>query len=107
VLRQFAQALSRCEVVAVDAKGKPFDPTLHEAISQIETSDHPPGSVCEVVQKGYLIGDRLLRPALVVVAKGAPDAAEESPSAPLAETEGADEEPTEVMSSPEQPEGSD
>lgn len=69
VLRQFAQALERCDVVPVDAVGKPFDPALHEAISQVETGDQPPGSVVQALQKGYTIGSRLLRPSLVVVAK--------------------------------------
>jgi molecular chaperone GrpE len=77
VLRQFAQALERCEVSAVEAQGKPFDPNLHEALSQAVTSEHPPGSVVQVLQRGYTIGDRLLRPALVVVAKAPPEPAPE------------------------------
>src|SRR5262245_10019261 len=68
VLRQFATALERLEVTAIDAMGQPFDPNLHEAISQIE-SDQPAGTVIQVLQRGYRAGDRLLRPALVVVAK--------------------------------------
>lgn len=75
VLRQFTQALERCDVHPVDAVGKPFDPNLHEAISQMETGDHPPGSVVQALQKGYLIGERLLRPSLVVVAKAPPEPA--------------------------------
>jgi molecular chaperone GrpE len=75
VLRQFAQALERCDVVAVDAVGKPFDPNLHEAISQVESAEHAPGSVVQALQKGYTIGNRLLRPALVVVAKAPPEPA--------------------------------
>ena len=75
VLRQFAQALERCDVVAVEAVGKPFDPNLHEAISQVESSEHAPGSVVQALQKGYTIGNRLLRPALVVVAKAPPEPA--------------------------------
>jgi molecular chaperone GrpE len=77
VLRQFAQALERCEVTVVDAQGKPFDPNVHEALSQAVTSEHPPGSVVQVLQRGYKIGDRLLRPALVVVAKAPPEPAPE------------------------------
>lgn len=73
VLRQFAQALERSDVLPVDAVGKPFDPNMHEAISQIETTEHAPGSVVQALQKGYTIGNRLLRPALVVVAKAPPD----------------------------------
>jgi molecular chaperone GrpE len=75
VLRQFAQALERCDVVAVEAVGKPFDPNLHEAISQVESAEHAPGSVVQALQKGYTIGNRLLRPALVVVAKAPPEPA--------------------------------
>jgi molecular chaperone GrpE len=74
VLRQFAQAFERCNVHPVEAKGQPFDPNQHEAVSQVETADAPAGSVVEVLQTGYRIGERLLRPALVVVAKAPPDA---------------------------------
>ena len=49
--------------------------TQHEAVSQIETAETPPGSVVDVLQTGYRIGDRLLRPALVVVAKAPPPGA--------------------------------
>lgn len=76
VLRQFAQALERCNVHAIEARGLPFDPTQHEAVSQIVTADAPAGSVVEVMQTGYRIGERLLRPALVVVAKAPPEDAE-------------------------------
>lgn len=68
VLRQFTTAFERLEVTAVEAEGKPFDPNLHEAIQQIE-SDLPAGTVVTVLQRGYKSGDRLMRPALVVVAK--------------------------------------
>jgi molecular chaperone GrpE len=73
VLRQFAQALERCNVHPVPAKGLPFDPNQHEAVSQMVTADAPAGSVVEVMQTGYKIGERLLRPALVVVAKAPPE----------------------------------
>jgi molecular chaperone GrpE len=69
VQRQFIQALERLEVVPIDAEHKPFDPNLHEAISQQESAEHPPGTVIAVLQRGYKAGDRLLRPSLVVVAK--------------------------------------
>jgi molecular chaperone GrpE len=68
VLRQFTTAFERLDVTAVEALGQPFDPNLHEAISQAE-SDQPPGTVVQVLQRGYKSGDRLLRPTLVVVAK--------------------------------------
>ncbi len=76
VLRQFHQALERSNVHPVEAKGTPFDPNQHEAVSQIVTDEAPAGSVVEVMQTGYRIGDRLLRPALVVVAKAPPEPAE-------------------------------
>jgi molecular chaperone GrpE len=69
VLRQFTSALERFEVKVVEAIGKPFDPSFHEAISQIPTTDQPNGTVVAEMQRGYTIGTRLLRPALVAVAK--------------------------------------
>lgn len=68
VLRQFTTAFERLDVMAIDAVNQPFDPNLHEAISQAE-SDQPAGTVVQVLQRGYKSGDRLLRPSLVVVAK--------------------------------------
>ncbi|HVU06905.1 MAG TPA: nucleotide exchange factor GrpE [Verrucomicrobiae bacterium] len=53
----------------IDATGKTFDPTLHEAISQQESADIPEGQVLQQVRKGYKLKDRLLRPANVIVAK--------------------------------------
>jgi len=74
VLRQFMTAFERLDVFPIDAQGQPFDPNLHEAISQQETDEHPPGTVVQVLQRGYRAGDRLLRPSLVVVAKAKPAA---------------------------------
>ncbi len=73
VLRQFSHAFERLDVTSVEAEGKPFDPNLHEAISQLETEEHAPGTVVTVLQRGYKLGDRLLRPALVVVARAKPE----------------------------------
>lgn len=81
VLRQFLTAFERLDVMPVEAAGQPFDPNLHEAISQQE-SDAPPGTVVQVLQRGYKSGDRLLRPALVVVAKSRPAAAPPSDTGP-------------------------
>jgi molecular chaperone GrpE len=72
VLRLFGSKLERYEVKPVEAKGKPFDPRLHEAISQAPSADVPPGTVLNELQKGYKLGDRLLRPAAVVVAIAVP-----------------------------------
>ena len=69
VLKQFADTLGRIGIKRVPTVGSPFDPTLHEAIQQLETDQHPPGTIVAEVQPGYALGDRLVRPAMVVVAK--------------------------------------
>ena len=60
--------LERFGIVEVDPEGEPFDPELHEAISMQPSDDVEPGSVVTVVQKGYSLNGRLLRPAMVIVA---------------------------------------
>jgi len=56
-------------IEAIEAEGTPFDPVLHEALSHEDSQDHVEGQVIEVVRRGYRMGDRVLRPALVRVAK--------------------------------------
>jgi molecular chaperone GrpE len=68
-LAQFQKVLEKFGVVAVKAVGEPFDPARHEAMGQLESAEHPPNTVVQEYQKGYLLNDRLLRPALVMVAK--------------------------------------
>lgn len=80
VLRQFLGALDKFGVAKVEAIGKAFDPNLHEAVTQIETGEHSPGSVVQVLQTGYIIGDRLLRAALAVVAAAPAPAPEAAPA---------------------------
>jgi molecular chaperone GrpE len=75
VLRQFRSKLERYQVKPLETKGAAFDPRVHEAISQMPAPDAKPGSVVHELQKGYLIGDRLLRPAMVVVAVAPPSPA--------------------------------
>jgi len=70
-LRLLKQKLERYEVRPFDAAGQPFDPRLHEAISRIEHAEIPAGSVAAELQKGYRVGERLLRPAMVSVSSGA------------------------------------
>ena len=70
VLRLFQQKLERYEVKPFDVAGQPFDPRVHEAVSRIESADVPSGAVAAELQKGYRIGERLLRPALVSVSTG-------------------------------------
>ena len=73
--RQLESAFDKHAIKAVDPLGQKFDPHRHQAISQVEVADKEPGTVVTVLQKGYLLHDRVLRPALVIVSK-----APESPS---------------------------
>jgi molecular chaperone GrpE len=70
VLRLFQQKLERYEVKPFEVTGQPFDPRVHEAVSRVESADVPSGAVAAELQKGYRIGERLLRPALVSVSTG-------------------------------------
>ncbi len=74
VLRLFQSKLERYSVKPFESKGQPFDPRVHEAISQVPTAEVPPGSVANELQRGYRIGDKLLRPAIVAVATALPGA---------------------------------
>ena len=67
--KQLTSALEKGDIVAIDPKGEKFDPHYHQAISMIPAPDAEPNTVVEVLQKGYKIADRVLRPALVVVAQ--------------------------------------
>src|SRR5262249_31792762 len=61
-------------------QGEKFDPNFHQAMYEAPTSDQPPGQVAQVIQAGYMIGDRVLRPALVAVSKAkAPTSANDNP----------------------------
>jgi len=67
--KQLLQALEKFGVVRFTSVGKPFDPSMHDAIQQVETTEHAPGAVAQEFASGYMIGQRLLRPAMVAVAK--------------------------------------
>jgi molecular chaperone GrpE len=69
ILKQFESTLGRANIGRVPTVGVMFDPSLHEAIQQIETDEQPPGTVVAEVQPGYREGERLVRAAMVVVAK--------------------------------------
>jgi molecular chaperone GrpE len=69
ILKQFDSTLGKIGISKVGTIGQSFDPGIHEAIQQIETSEHAPGTVVAEVQPGYMAGDRLIRAAMVVVAK--------------------------------------
>src|SRR5690349_21788614 len=67
--KQLWATLERYGVSLVDPAGQPFSPDLHEAVSMVESAEVPPNHVVTVMQKGYRLHDRLLRPAMVVVAR--------------------------------------
>jgi molecular chaperone GrpE len=69
IQQQLKTILTDSGLEEIDASGKPFDPTLHEAVSQQETTEVPENHVFQQIRKGYKLRDRLLRPASVVVAK--------------------------------------
>jgi molecular chaperone GrpE len=73
-LKAFLDSLRRYGVEVQDPLGKPFDPAQHEAVGQVVVDETPPGHVAYVVQNGYTEGDRLLRPARVLVSQEKPAA---------------------------------
>ena len=69
ILRKLQGALLREGVTVIEAEGKPFDPSLHQAVMVEEVDGAEPDTVVEVLQRGYLLDDRVLRPAMVKVAQ--------------------------------------
>ena len=69
ILKDLEGILGRHGVQRIDATGQQFDPHFHQAVFELETDEHTPGTVVQVMQDGYKIQDRLLRPAMVSVAK--------------------------------------
>jgi molecular chaperone GrpE len=69
VQTQLLDTLRRHGITRIEAQGKPFDPNLHQAVMQQPSADQPPGTVLQVLEHGYLLHDRVLRPATVVVSK--------------------------------------
>ena len=68
-LKMLTQALEKFSIMEVNPVGETFDPNLHQAMSMQESAEHKPNTVIAVMQKGYLLNDRLLRPAMVMVSK--------------------------------------
>jgi molecular chaperone GrpE len=90
--REFAAILERHGLARIDPLGEKFDPNFHQAMFEVESAEAKPGTVVQVVQPGYRLHDRLLRPAMVGVAKAkadeptpAPDANAEPESGPKAD----------------------
>jgi molecular chaperone GrpE len=69
VLKGLLDVLMKHGVVQITALGQLFDPSKHEAMAQVESDTHEPNSIVDELHKGYMLRDRLLRPALVSVAK--------------------------------------
>jgi molecular chaperone GrpE len=82
VRRELLAVLAKHGVSAIEAEGEVFDPNLHEALAQMEDEEVPAGRIGRMLQKGYRLRDRLLRPARVMVSKG--------PGRPPAADEGSD-----------------
>jgi molecular chaperone GrpE len=77
--RELMNVLEKHGVKRIEPLGQKFDPNRHQAMYEVEDASVPAGSIVQVVQAGYLIGERVLRPALVAVSKGGPKA---QPAAP-------------------------
>lgn len=75
VLKLFEDSAERMGLSRVKAVGERFDPAQHEAIQQLETAEHPPGTIVREIVAGYRFGERLVRPAMVVVARKPAEAA--------------------------------
>ena len=86
-INQFRKALENFGVKPINAIGENFDPNLHQAMGQVETIEQAPNTVVTEFQKGYLLHDRLLRPAMVMVAKAPTDEAIDSETEDPATTE--------------------
>ncbi len=69
-LKSFLDALQKFHIEQLDPLGEPFDPNLHQAMSMVENPDVEPNTVIAVMQKGYVLNGRLVRPAMVMVSKG-------------------------------------
>jgi len=82
-LKHFEDTLARHGARPLVSVGQPFDPNLHEAMGTTESTDVPPGNVASEVLRGWMLNDRLVRPALVSVARAA--AAKEAGPAPAAD----------------------
>lgn len=69
-LKMLGNAMEKFGIKEVNPVGEPFNPELHQAMTMQESAEHQPNTVTAVMQKGYLLNDRLIRPAMVVVCKG-------------------------------------
>ncbi len=97
--RAMLTAFEKCGIKPIDAMGQKFNHNLHEALFEIEDKDQPAGTVVQVLEAGYVLNDRLLRPAKVGVSKGGPREAAE----PDADAEAAPESTSKASTAYEKP----
>ena len=76
VQREFTAVLAKHHVIEIEAQGKPFNPALHEAMAQVDSGTAEPSTIIDVLEKGYQLHDRLVRPSRVVVAREREEEAE-------------------------------
>jgi molecular chaperone GrpE len=95
-LKGFIEALAKFGCTPVEAVGKPFNPNFHEAIAQEESAALEPNTVIRELQKGYVLRDRLLRPAMVVVSRAASEPEANETHQTVANTEEAENEPKRI-----------
>ena len=80
-LKMLLSTIERFGIKAVHPEGEPFNPEYHQAMSLLESPEHAANTVMNVMQKGYTLNERLIRPAMVVVSKGSSAAAQEEAEA--------------------------
>ena len=68
IVKQFNETLEKMGVQEIEAQGKPFDPNLHDAVMHVENDDLPENTVAVVMRRGYVMGERVIRHAMVQVA---------------------------------------
>jgi molecular chaperone GrpE len=72
VLKQVDDVFSKHEARPIEARGVPFDPRFHEAVTQVVSAEHPPMTVVQELERGYQLHDRVIRPSKVIVSQAAP-----------------------------------
>jgi molecular chaperone GrpE len=77
ILKMFVDLMNKYDIEMIDPEGHLFDPEHHQAMTMLESPEHAPNTVVNVMQKGYKLNDRLVRPAMVAVAK-APESTQEN-----------------------------
>jgi len=92
VRQEFLSALSRNGIEPIDSVGQAFDPAVHDALQQFDSPDHPPGVVIREFEKGYMMKERLLRPARVIVAGAGSTGAPTEATASASDADGKDAE---------------